>query len=128
MSESRLSFPRMQFALTDEQQQIVELCDRLGKDALEPGADERDRNYRYPREPMLALARAGVNSLTLPKEYGGLGLGHFAYALAAETLARYDPSTAMVYVMHLSAVQTLNLAGNPEQKQRLLPPVREEGK
>jgi alkylation response protein AidB-like acyl-CoA dehydrogenase len=76
---------------------------------------------------MLALAKAGINSLTLPKEYGGLGLGYFEYALACETLAQYDPSTAMVYVMHLSSVQTVNLAGNDEQKKLLLPPVREHG-
>lgn len=33
----------------------------------------------------------------------------------------------MVYVMHLSAVQTINLAANDEQKKRLLPPIREKG-
>jgi alkylation response protein AidB-like acyl-CoA dehydrogenase len=123
-----MPFPRMQFALSEEQQQLVALCHQLGAEALEPGAEERDRNALFPREPMRALARAGINSITLPREYGGLGLGYFAYALAAETLAQYDPSTAMVFVMHLSAVQTVNLAGSEEQKRRLLPPVREEGK
>src|SRR5262245_57401290 len=122
------TFPRMQFALTPRQQEIVALCHKLGAEALEPKAEERDRNSIFPREPMQALARAGINSITLPEKYGGLGTGYFEYALAAETLAHYDPSTAMVYVMHLSAVQTVNLAGNEEQKQRLLPPVREAGK
>jgi alkylation response protein AidB-like acyl-CoA dehydrogenase len=128
MPEPKSHFPRMQFALTREQQELVALCKQLGAEELEPGAEERDRQHIFPAEPMRALARAGINSLTLPEEYGGLGMGHFEYALAAETLAQYDPSTAMVYVMHLSAVQTLNLAGNAEQKQRLLPPVRQEGK
>src|SRR5262245_6884029 len=122
------TFPRMQFALTPRQQEIVALCHKLGAEALEPKAEERDRNSIFPREPMQALARAGINSITLPEKYGGLGTGYFEYALAAETLAHYDPSTAMVYVMHLSAVQTVNLAGNDEQKQRLLPPVRGQGK
>jgi alkylation response protein AidB-like acyl-CoA dehydrogenase len=118
----------MQFALTPRQEELVALCHRLGAEALEPGAEERDRNSIFPREPMQALAKAGISSLTLPESLGGLGLGHLEYALAAETLAQYDPSTAMVYVMHLSAVQTVNLAGTEEQKRRLLPPVREEGK
>lgn len=118
----------MQFPLTKEQQDLAALCHKLGAEALEPKAEERDRNNIFPREPMQALAKAGIGSLTVPKTYGGLGLGYFEYALAGEILAHYDPSTAMVYVMHLSAVQTLNLAGNEEQKKRLLPPVREQGK
>jgi alkylation response protein AidB-like acyl-CoA dehydrogenase len=118
----------MQFSLTKAQQEFVAFCHKLGAEALEPQAEERDRTNTFPREPMKVLAQAGINSLLLPKQYGGLGLGYFEYALAAEALAHYDPSTAMVYVMHLSAVQTVNLAGTEEQKQRLLPPVREEGK
>jgi alkylation response protein AidB-like acyl-CoA dehydrogenase len=115
----------MQFPLTGPQQELVALCHLLGREALEPEAEDRDRRHQFPRRPMGALAREGISSLTLPTEYGGLGLGYLEYALAAETLAHYDPSTAMVFVMHLSAVQTVNLAGNQEQKKRLLPPVRE---
>jgi alkylation response protein AidB-like acyl-CoA dehydrogenase len=118
----------MRFSLSAQEQEFVSLCRKVGAEALEPAAEERDRNSIFPREPMAALAKAGINSLLLPEEYGGLGLGYFHYGLAAETLAQYDPSTAMVYVMHLSAVQTVNLAGNAEQKRRLLPPVRAEGK
>ena len=66
---------------------------------------------------------------------GGCALQHLATAryrdwkrgLVAEALAHYDPATAMVYVMHLSAVETVNLAGDDEQKRRLLPAVRERG-
>lgn len=123
-----MDFPRMQFAITPRQEELVALCHRLGAEALEPGAEERDRSSIFPREPMRALATAGINSITVPEELGGLGLGHMEYALAAETLAQYDPSTTMVFVMHLSAVQTVNLCGTEEQKRRLLPPVREEGK
>src|SRR5262245_4104498 len=118
----------MEFLLTADQQKLVSQCQKLGAEALEPQAQERDRLHTYPREPMLALAREGIASLTLPVHLGGLGLGMMEFVLAAETLAQYDPSTAMVLVMHLSAVQTVNLAGNDEQKNRLLPPVRGQGK
>ena len=128
MSDVGPPFARMQFGLSPRQRELVALCQRLGAEHLEPGAEARDRDSVFPREPMTALARAGINGITLPEKYGGLGLGYFEYALAAETLAHHDPSTAMVYVMHLSAVQTLNLAGDDEQKRRFLPAVREEGK
>jgi len=118
----------MRFSLSQDEQEFVVLCHKLGAEALEPAAEDRDRNSIYPREPMAGLAKAGINSLTLPKPLGGLGLGYFHFALAGESLAQYDPSTAMVYVMHLSAVQTVNLCGTEEQKKRLLLPVREQGK
>jgi alkylation response protein AidB-like acyl-CoA dehydrogenase len=118
----------MRFSLTPGQSDLVVLCHRLGAEFLEPEAEQRDRNWLYPRDQMRELARAGINSLTVPEELGGLGLGYFEFALAAEALAHHDPSTAMVYVMHLSAVETVNLAGDAAQKARLLPPVREEGK
>jgi alkylation response protein AidB-like acyl-CoA dehydrogenase len=118
----------MEFLLTADQQRLVSQCQKLGAEVLEPQAAERDQLHAYPRAPMLALAREGIASLTLPGNLGGLGLGMMEYVLAAETLAQFDPSTAMVLVMHLSAVQTVNLAGNDEQKKRLLPPVREQGR
>jgi alkylation response protein AidB-like acyl-CoA dehydrogenase len=127
MPDANPPFPRMQFTLSEPQRELVALCHRLGAEALEPGADERDRNHVFPRDAMRALGRAGLNSLTVSPDLGGLGLGYFEYALAAETLAHYDPSTAMVYVMHLAAVETVNLVGSAEQKRRLLPPVREAG-
>ena len=65
----------MQFSLTKDEQELVALCHKVGTEALEPGAEDRDRNNIFPREPMMALAKAGINLLTIPKEYDGLGLG-----------------------------------------------------
>ena len=46
----------------------------------------------------------------MPEEYGGLGEDHMAFAMTCETIARYGcASTAMCYVMHMSAVQAIML-------------------
>jgi alkylation response protein AidB-like acyl-CoA dehydrogenase len=115
----------MEWPFSPRQREIAAVADAIGREALEPNAEELDRTGLYPRANLLHTARAGLNGLLLPEGYGGLGLDHTSYALVAHTLARYCPSTTMVYVMHMAAVQTVNLAGNEEQRRRLLPSVRE---
>lgn len=115
----------MEWSFSPEQLRIAALADEIGREVLEPNAEELDRTGLYPRANLLHTARAGLNGLLLPPQFGGLGMDHGAYALVAHTLARYCASTTMVYVMHMAAVQTVHLAGNEEQRERLLPPVRE---
>ena len=61
----------------------------------------------------------------LPPELGGLGLDHVAFAIAAEEIGRACASTALVYVMHVGAAQTILLFGNDDQKRRWLQAARD---
>ncbi len=101
-----------------EVRQIVE-------DVIRPNADRTDHEGIYPRENLSALARAGYAGVLIPKEYGGLGLDHVAFAIAAEEIGRACASTALVYVMHIGAVQTIALYGNEDQKRRWVASARE---
>jgi alkylation response protein AidB-like acyl-CoA dehydrogenase len=92
---------------------------------IRPNADRIDREGIFPRDNLRALARAGWNGVLIPKQYGGLELDHVAFAIAAEEIGRACASTALVYVMHVGAVQTIALYGNEEQKRRWLEPVRD---
>ncbi|KYF86634.1 acyl-CoA dehydrogenase [Sorangium cellulosum] len=91
---------------------------------IAPNAERIDREGVFPRENLDALAREGWNGVLLPEELGGLGLGHTAFAIAAEEIGRACASTALVYVMHIGAVQTIALFGNDDQKERWLKPAR----
>jgi alkylation response protein AidB-like acyl-CoA dehydrogenase len=92
---------------------------------IRPNAERTDREGIFPRENLNALARAGYGGVLLPKEYGGLGLDHVAFALVAEEVGSACASTALVYVMHVGALQTILLYGNEDQKRRWLPTARE---
>jgi alkylation response protein AidB-like acyl-CoA dehydrogenase len=70
------------------------------------GADV-DAKGRFPEEGVAALGAAGLLGLTIPADLGGLAQGPRAFCVAAEELARACASTAMVYVMHTSAVQAI---------------------
>ncbi|KYF72975.1 hypothetical protein BE17_50330 [Sorangium cellulosum] len=91
---------------------------------IAPNAERVDREGVFPRENLEALAREGWNGVLLPEELGGLGLGHVEFAIATEEIGRACASTALVYVMHIGAAQTIALYGNDDQKERWLRPAR----
>ncbi|WP_247493552.1 acyl-CoA dehydrogenase family protein [Bradyrhizobium sp. 142] len=83
-------------------------------------ADRNDLEGRFPRENLKALAEAGWTGVLNEARFGGLGLGHVDFAEAAYRIGQADASTGLVYVMHVGAVQTINLFGSDDQKERWL--------
>jgi alkylation response protein AidB-like acyl-CoA dehydrogenase len=69
-----------------------------------------DREARFPSEAVAGLAEHGLLGLGVPPALGGPGGGPAEIVAAVERIASACSSTAMVYVMHAIAVQTL-LAG-----------------
>src|SRR5215470_10541694 len=81
---------------------------------MRANAKRFDDNLEFPRRNFELLAEKGFLSLTVPKEYGGLGENHVTYAMVCETIARYGcASTAMCYVMHIGAVNAIMLRPAP---------------
>jgi alkylation response protein AidB-like acyl-CoA dehydrogenase len=73
-------------------------------------SDSVDRESRFPAEAVEGLARQGLLGLGIPADLGGPGGGPVEIVAAVERIASGCSSTAMVYVMHAIAAQTL-LAG-----------------
>ncbi|MCM3676071.1 MULTISPECIES: acyl-CoA dehydrogenase family protein [Peribacillus] len=90
---------------------------------VRPNAEITDWEGKFPRENLEALIKAGWGNIFVPKKYNGLELDHIAFAIAAEEIGKACASTALVYVMHVGAVQTITLYGNDEQKERWLKPI-----
>lgn len=70
-------------------------------------SDAVDREARFPAEAVAGLADAGLLGLGVPAELGGPGGGPAEVVAAVERVASACSSTAMVYVMHAIATQTL---------------------
>ena len=70
-------------------------------------ADSVDREARFPTEALSGLADAGLLALGVPAELGGPGGGPAEVVAAVERVASACSSTAMVYVMHAIATQTV---------------------
>ncbi len=80
-------------------------------EVIAPSAAEVDRNARFPRANLDALAQAGLLGLISAREVGGLGEGARAAAQVVETIAQACGSTAMVVAMHYCGTAVIEQHG-----------------
>jgi alkylation response protein AidB-like acyl-CoA dehydrogenase len=76
-------------------------------------AEDVDREARFPSEAIAALERGGLLGLGVPERLGGPGGDAVDVVDVVEAIAGACASTAMVYLMHVAATQTL-VAGTAE--------------
>ena len=80
-----------------------------------------DRHEMIPTDVIKGLGDLGVLGMTIPKEYGGLGMSQYAYCRTMEMIARRCGSTALFINAHQSiGLKALLLFGNEDQKHRWL--------
>lgn len=66
----------------------------------------------------------GLLGITVPAEYGGLGLGYLEHTVAMEEISRASGSVALSYGAHSNlCVNQINRNGNDAQKKKYLPKV-----
>ncbi|MBX3358995.1 MAG: acyl-CoA dehydrogenase family protein [Phycisphaeraceae bacterium] len=81
-----------------------------------------DQEQEIPRWVIDRLFSLGVLGMTIPKEYGGLGLGITSYNRVLERIGRSCGSTAVLVSAHQSiGCKAIMLFGNEEQKKLWLP-------
>jgi acyl-CoA dehydrogenase family protein 9 len=81
-----------------------------------------DEEETVPEEVIRELAATGFLGLSIPREYGGLGLSPAAYAHVFGALSSLDGSLGVLVAVHCGlGAKAIVLFGNDEQKQRYLP-------
>ena len=80
---------------------------KIAREVAAPNASDVDARGRFPKESMSALAAGGFYGLCVPSELGGKAQGPASFAAIVEELAQGCPSTAMIYVMHVSSAQAI---------------------
>ena len=83
-----------------------------------------DQNEEIPEWVIERLFDMGVMGMTIPKEFGGLGLGVTSYNRVLQHIGSKCASTAVVVSAHQSiGCKAIMLFGSDEQKRRWLPKV-----
>ena len=95
------------YAIDDATDSFVTVAATIARDVASRHAADVDVKGRFPKETVEALGRAGLLGLTVPKDLGGKGQGPRAFCGVVEELAKACPSSAMVYVMHVTASQPI---------------------
>lgn len=87
--------------------------------SLDP--DWIDRHAEIPDSVIKGLGKLGILSMTIGKEYGGMGTSQYAYCQAMENIARRCAATALFINAHQSVgMKALLLYGTDKQKNRWL--------
>lgn len=116
----------MNYELTSEQQMIRSLMRDFAEGEVAPGADERDRSKRFPKDIFQKMSNLKLMGLPFPEEYGGAGADTISFAIAVEELSRVCASTGITYSAHISlGCAPLYLFGTKEQKEKYLVPLCE---
>ncbi len=70
-------------------------------------AHQYDQEGSFPFENFKDLQERGYPSLTVPKEYGGLGISLYEMLKHQEIIAQADASTALAIGWHMGVIQTI---------------------
>jgi alkylation response protein AidB-like acyl-CoA dehydrogenase len=96
----------LDFALSEEHRQLQKRCRELAAD-FATRSNEHDRDASHPTENYDRLRQEGFLELSVPRNFGGAGVGFLGHTLAYETLGSGCPSTALSFNMHASVVMPL---------------------
>jgi len=113
----------MEFQIGAQQREMIASVRDLAQRSFKPNA-HRWMDGTFPWENMKSLANLGVLGMSVPEEYGGLGLPILDTALILEEIAKVDYVTAMA-VLGEAGVQTRVIAryAPPSIRERILPRV-----
>lgn len=89
--------------------------------SVRPHAEHVDRDGTYPWDSLRALAATGNLGITVPKSYGGLGLGLQHLCVALEEIGCGCGTTSQTMIGHYLCMTSLMQHGNEEQKEHYLP-------
>jgi (2S)-methylsuccinyl-CoA dehydrogenase len=108
--------------LDDELEMIREQFRRYSVDRVIPDAHEWHlKDELIPMEIIEELAEMGVFGLTIPEEYGGLGLSKASMCVVSEELSRGYIGVGSLGTRSEIAAELILAGGTEEQKQKWLP-------
>ena len=106
---------------TDEQQAITEMVRQFADNEIIPVAEEYDHEDKFPEPIVEQMKELGLFGVTIPEEYGGMGLDLTTYAMIVEELSRGWISISGVVNTHFIGSYLLMKFGTDEQKDHFLP-------
>ncbi len=106
---------------TDEQKAITEMVRQFADEQIIPSAEHYDHEDSFPEPIVEQMKELGLFGVTIPEEYGGMGLDLTTYAMIVEELSRGWISISGIVNTHFIGSYLLMKFGTEEQKQKYLP-------
>ena len=108
--------------LSDEERMVRDTARQFSRDVLLPRVIEDFREERFDPGVMQQMGQLGLLGATIPAEYGGAGVNHVAYGLAAREIEAIDSGYRSAMSVQSSLVMhPIHSFGTDEQKITYLP-------
>ena len=116
----------MHLELTPAQEAFRAEVEAFARERVAPKAAEIDESNAFPVSLVWEAASRGLLGITIPREHGGLGHDHVAYAVAIEAIARASATVAVILSVSNSLVAEVLLRfGSDAQRARWLRSARD---
>jgi alkylation response protein AidB-like acyl-CoA dehydrogenase len=106
---------------TDEQQAITEMVRQFADEQILPNAEHFDHEDEFPAEIVEQMKELGLFGVTIPEQYGGMGLDLTTYVMIVEELSRGWISISGIINTHFIGSYLLMKYGTDQQKEKYLP-------
>jgi alkylation response protein AidB-like acyl-CoA dehydrogenase len=106
---------------TDEQKAITEMVRQFVDNEIIPIAEEYDHEDKFPQKVVEQMQELGLFGVTIPEDYGGMGLDLTTYAMIVEELSRGWISVSGIVNTHFIGSYLLMKFGTDEQNEHFLP-------
>jgi acyl-CoA dehydrogenase len=115
----------MDFALSADQQAIIEAVEQLCKPFDADYWLRKDTEGGFPADFHRAMADAGWLGVAMPERFGGSGLGITEAALVMHTVSASGAGLSGASAVHMNifGLHPVVMHGNDEQRERWLPPL-----
>ncbi len=113
----------MDFAFTEDQQELFEYVKEFCDEKLKPFADETDRAHEYPWDKVALMREMDLFGIPIAEQYGGMELGFLEWAVIGELVSAGCTTTGAVYGAHMLAEYPIMYFGTEEQKEKYLTPL-----
>lgn len=114
--------PSIRFDLDQTQAEILFQADRFARKELYPLAPRMDDEEWWPDHAFPRLGEAGYFGVTVPEEYGGVGMDLFTSGLVLQAFGRWNHALALSWVAHENlCLNNIYRNANEAQRRKFLP-------
>lgn len=113
------------FSLTDNQLKLQKKAQTFAINEIIPISRKYDESGEFPYELYEKAFTEGFLNITIPREYGGQGLGILDSCLLVEETAAADPGITTSLFCNSLGQEPIILGGSSEQKEKFLRPFTE---
>src|ERR1051326_8374542 len=106
---------------TDEQKDIIAMVRQFADEQILPNAEHFDHEDEFPTDIVEQMKELGLFGVTIPEEYGGMGLDLTTYVMIVEELSRGWISISGIINTHFIGSYLLMKYGTEEQREKWLP-------